>query len=65
MNKFKTTILATLGGIDAVFYIATPIILGIIWTNISGFNDWKDYFIFSLGLVATIFRGIKIGWMKE
>jgi hypothetical protein len=68
MNKFKTiskTIsLAILGGIDTVVYIFTPIILGVLWYNVSGFENWKVGFLFSVGLIATIFRAIKIGWMK-
>ncbi|HDK42722.1 MAG TPA: hypothetical protein ENG87_05040 [Candidatus Pacearchaeota archaeon] len=65
MNKFTLILLAILGGVEVLFYIITPIVLVIIWTSITGFNYWTSYFFFGLGLLATIFRGIKIGWMKD
>lgn len=64
MNKTKTIILATLGGIDTVVYLFTPIFIGLIWIYI--FNrTWVDNFIIGICLLSSVFRGIKIGWLKE
>ena len=65
MNKFILVILAILGGIETVFYIFTPIILVVLWTSMVGFNNWTSYFFFGMGLFATTFRAIKIGWITK
>ena len=65
MNKFILVILAILGGIETVFYIFTPIAIVVLWTSIVGFNNWTSYFCYGMGILATIFRGIKIGWMTK
>ena len=65
MNKFKLILLAIFGGIEVVFYIITPIVLVVLWASIVGFNNWVSYFFFGMGLLATIFRAIKVGWMKK
>lgn len=64
MNKKIKSLLAILGGVDVVVYVATPIMLALLWVKMFGLNDWGSYLFYGLGLVATIFRGIKIGWMK-
>jgi len=64
MSKTKTIILAILGGIDTVVYMFTPIILAAIWVTIVGLNSWMTYFFYALGLLATLFRAIKIGFMN-
>lgn len=60
MNKFKLIILSILGGCDVVFTLFTPIILASLWVSITGLSSWSAYFIFGLGLLATLFRAIKI-----
>jgi len=65
MNKLLKIIIATLGGIEAVFSIAVPILLAIIWIRISLMVGWSSYVLLSAGILATIFRGIKIGFMKN
>lgn len=63
MKNPTKIILAILAGVDVTITIFTPIILAVIWINISGFN-LNSYFVYGLGLLATIFRAIKVGWMK-
>ena len=66
MNKFLLIILSILGGIEVVFYIVTPIIIGIFWVSIIGLYNWVSYFFFIMCLLATMFRAIKIGgWIKN
>ena len=63
MNKITKIILAILAGVDVTITIFTPMILAAIWISIAGFN-LGSYFVYGLGLLATIFRAIKVGWMK-
>jgi hypothetical protein len=65
MKKLKTIILSIMGGIDVAVYLFTPIILGAIWINLFGIEDWTSYLLISLGFVATLFRAIKIGFLKR
>ena len=64
MNKVERIALAILGGMDATITMFTPIILSVVWISITPLDDWKVYFFFGLGLLATLFRAIKIGFMK-
>ena len=64
IDKLKIIILATLGGIDTVIYISTPIIIVALWAVINGLDDWRSIFFYGIGLLATLFRAIKIGFMK-
>jgi hypothetical protein len=65
MNKFKLISLSVLGGIDVTLSIFTPIILASLYVTLFGLVDWKGYFFYGIGLSATIFRAIKIGWLKN
>ena len=64
MNKIIKIMLSILGGIEITLTIFTPIILATLWINISGFN-LGSYFIYGIGFLSTLFRAIKIGWMKK
>ena len=64
MNKLIKIIVATLGGIDAVFTIGLPILVSIIWIRIGGLSGWSSYVLLSAGILACVFRAIKIGFMK-
>lgn len=65
MNKFKTISLSILGGIDVTFHIFTPILLAALWVSLGSNNNWTDTFIYGIGLLATLFRGIRVGWFKN
>lgn len=65
MNKFKKIILSILGGIDVTFYMFTPILIAALWIRLSTLENWTEYFIYGIGLFATIFRAIKIGFLKD
>ena len=64
MNKILKIIIATLGGIESVVSIAIPILIAIIWINISDVIGWSSYVLLSAGILASLFRAIKIGFMK-
>lgn len=64
MNKFNKIMLSILGGVDTTFYIFTPIMLVVLMGQSQILNDFQVNFIYSLGFLSTIFRAIKIGWLK-
>ena len=64
MNKLIKIILAILAGIEAVVYIATPILLSTLLVTLLNTTGWKLYFFYIICLLATLFRAIKIGWLK-
>ena len=65
MNKGKKIILSVLGGVDVTFYMLTPIIIAVLWVNVIGLVGGLDYFFYAIGLLSTIFRAIKIGWLDD
>jgi len=64
MNKLITIILAVLGGINVTINMFTPIILAVLWIRVAGLNNWTSYLFFGLGLFATLFRAIQVGFLK-
>jgi len=64
MNKIQTTILAILGGVEAVFSIATPVLIAILWIKYSGMIGWSSWSLVTAGIISSAFRGIKIGFFK-
>jgi len=64
MNKIIKILLAILAGIDTTLYIFTPIILVTIWNTISNLGELTIYFLYAIGFLSTLFRAIKIGWLK-
>jgi len=66
MNKFTIVFLSILGGMDILVRIMTPIILIWVWLAIFGLNGhWTSYVFILLGIGATCFRAIKIGFLKN
>jgi hypothetical protein len=64
MNKIKKILLSFLAGVDVTFYMFTPIILATLWINLNEVSKFSSFFFYGIGLLATLFRAIKIGWMK-
>jgi len=64
MKKSQTIALAILGGIEATFSIATPILIAILWIKYSGMIGWSSWALLVAGIISSAFRGIKIGWFK-
>jgi len=65
MNKFKTISLSILGGIDTTFHIFTPILLAALWVSLGSVNNWTETFIYGIGLLSTLYRAIKVGFLKH
>ena len=64
-NKTKTVFLATLGGIEAVFSIISPILVVSLWVEFMTSTNDLNWLFYGLGFCAALFRGIKIGWFKK
>jgi len=64
MNKSKKILIATLGGVDTVMYIMTPILLAFLWANVVGLNDWRSLLLYFIAGISTLFRGINIGVLR-
>jgi len=65
MNRGKKVMLSILGGVDVTFYMITPIIIAVLWVNVIGLSDFLDYFFYAIGLISSIFRAIKVGWLDN
>jgi len=67
MNKKTKKIikipLIVIAGIDVTITIFTPIMLAVLWVSMVGLSV-SSYVLYGLGLLASIFRAIKVGWMK-
>ncbi len=65
MNNLNKILLSIMGGVDVVFYTTTPILISVIWVNLFGINDIGTYIMYGAGLISSVFRGVKIGWLKR
>ena len=63
MNKALKIFLAIIGAVEAVVYIATPIAIAVMWKILFGLGIGTT-FVTIICLIASLFRGIKIGWLK-
>ena len=64
MNKINTIILSILGGVNVALDIAMPLIVMGLLVNTFAFGSWQTVTFMIVGALASIFRSIKIGWMK-
>jgi hypothetical protein len=65
MNKLTKILLGFLGGMDVVITCAMPILLAVIWVTLFGFNNFGSYVLIVASICSSIFRSIKIGWIKK
>ena len=64
MNKIQTISLAILGGVEAIFSIATPILIALLWIKYSGLIGWSSWVLVTAGIMSCMFRAIKVGFFK-
>jgi len=64
MNQLSKIILAVLGACSVLMEIMTPLAVALIWGEFFTLSGAADTMILIIGGLATIFRAIKIGWMK-
>jgi hypothetical protein len=64
MNKLIKILLAIVGGCSVIMEIITPIAVALFWGLLFGLNIFSSKIILVVGGLATLFRAIKIGWIK-
>ena len=65
MNKISKILLSILGGLHVLIDIATPILLILVYLALFGVvGHWSTYAFLIIGWGASLFRGIKIWWVK-
>lgn len=65
MNKFVKVLLAILAAVERTFFIASPILVCILWVSLIGREDWSSPLFYLVGSLASIFRAIKVGWIRK
>jgi len=65
MNKTLTIILSVLGACSVLIEIMTPLAVAILWGWYFNLSPTADIIVLVIGGFATLFRAIKIGFMKE
>ena len=63
-QNFIVSILAILGGCSVLVEMITPILLVFFWVKLFGFYGWGSYLMYGIGLLASTYRAIKIGFLK-
>lgn len=64
MNKLKKILLAIIAGADVAITVITPIFISLFWYFLFGVS--LSFWVLFIGCgLASIFRGIKIGWMRR
>jgi hypothetical protein len=62
MNKTIKSLLAILGGVEAIFNIVAPILIVLLWLKVMPVNEFGTYVLYAAGIITSVFRAIKIGW---
>ena len=65
MNKLPKVTIAILGGIETVFSILLPTIVALMWIRYDATVGISAKILIAAGIVSTIFRAIKIGWLVK
>lgn len=63
-NRFKTIFLSVLGGCNVLIDLLTPLMLILLWTKIFNVTGHGLQLYLVIGLLASLFRGIKF-WIKN
>ena len=54
-----------MGGFEAVYNIVSPVLLCTIFIYIGKAEGYAATLIISIGIISSILRAIKVGWLKE
>ena len=63
MNKVTKAVVAAMAGVERTFFIFSPILISLIWFRLNELN-FQTGLILGIGIIATMFRAIKVGFMK-
>lgn len=56
--------LAVLGACSVLIEIVTPLFLVFFWVKLFGFTGFGSYLMYIIGILATVYRIIHIGFLK-
>lgn len=62
MNRFFKFLIAILAGVEVTFYLLSPMLIVILWND---YSNYPSILLYTVGIGASIYRGIKIGFLKE
>jgi hypothetical protein len=71
MNKGLKTFIAVLGGVNVAFSIFIPIAISLLLINtgvfigVIGFTDYKTLIVLGLGVLASLYRAINVGFLRN
>ena len=65
MNKIIEKILIVFGACSVIMDIMTPIAIALFWGYFFNLSNIASIIILVVGGLATLFRGIKIGWINK
>ena len=67
MNKLLKAVIAILGAISVVFSILIPIAVAILLINVGGLsaNEWHSGILLVSGFLASLYRAIDIGFLRN
>jgi len=65
MNKKLKIVISIFAGFETVFSLLSPLLIILMWSVLFGLNNhWGNWIIYTIGLSASLFRAIRIGWLK-
>jgi len=56
--------LSILGACSVLIEIITPLLLVFFWVKLFGFTGFGSYLMYVIGLLGTVYRIIRVGWLK-
>lgn len=65
MNKIVKGIIAVLAGVEVIFYLISPLAIASLLIILGNPTKIIAVLINAGGLLATVYRAIKVGFLKE
>jgi len=65
LNKFLRGLIAVLGGINAVYGLFIPLAVALVIIAYFGFRHLWSFMLISAAILTTLYRAIKIGFIKD
>jgi len=64
MSKVKLVVLAIMGACSVIIDIMTPLAVALFWGSFFGLSEFASSVVLVIGGIATMFRAIKIWFVK-
>jgi hypothetical protein len=64
-NKIlKKIVLAVIGGIDVIFIVSMPLLLGLLVITVFSWKGYGSAIFIVMSFISSFYRAIKIGFLK-